>query len=161
VININIRIIEKEGFRVVGLKRRLSRETLNDGIGEMWKSLTKNDMEQLQTLNESSHGKMPMGVYANMYDDKTTDYFIAVESTKDCPEGFSEYRLPKTDWAICEITGALPNAIAEAFSYVFNDWLPDAEYEYTNQAEIEWYSEGDMSQDDYKSEIWIPVRKKS
>ncbi len=27
--------------------------------------------------------------------------------------------------------------------------------------QLEWYSEGDITSEEYRSEIWIPVRKKA
>ncbi|WP_342481043.1 GyrI-like domain-containing protein [Paenibacillus sp. FSL L8-0340] len=42
----------------------------------------------------------------------------------------------------------------------FTDWFPASGNKHVEAPEVEWYSNGDQSSSDYKSEIWIPVIKK-
>ena len=41
---------------------------------------------------------------------------------------------------------------------IYSEWLPNSMYEHAMLSEIEYYSSGDMMADDYKSEIWIPLK---
>lgn len=68
--------------------------------------------------------------------------------------------IPSLTWAIFEITGPMPTAMAEVWGRIFSEWFPTSGYEQAEAPEVEWYSEGDLSATDYKSEIWIPVIKK-
>jgi AraC family transcriptional regulator len=95
-----------------------------------------------------------------MYDNGF-DYWIAAASTKECPAGFEKLDISASQWAVFEIEGAIPKAIQDGFVRIFNEWLTSSEYQHANAPEIEWYSDGDMSSPDYKSEIWIPVVKAS
>jgi AraC family transcriptional regulator len=53
----------------------------------------------------------------------------------------------------------MPTAMAEIWGRIFSEWFPTSGYEHAEAPEVEWYSNGDMSASDYKSEIWIPVIK--
>lgn len=51
----------------------------------------------------------------------------------------------------------MPTAMAEIWGRIFSEWFPTSGYEHAEAPEVEWYSKGDLSATDYKSEIWIPV----
>jgi len=101
-----------------------------------------------------------LGVCADMHDNGF-DYWIAAATTKECPAGFEKLDIPAARWIVFEITGAIPKAIQDGCHYIlFNEWLPLSGYKHANAPKLEWYSVGDMSSPDYKSEIWIPIIKK-
>ncbi|MDC7286118.1 hypothetical protein NXH56_09190, partial [Bifidobacterium thermophilum] len=57
--------------------------------------------------------------------------------------------------------GAMPGSLQSVNTRIFQEWLPkNKEYEIAMEANIEWYSKGDISASDYESAIWIPVKKK-
>ncbi len=87
------------------------------------------------------------------------DYFIACISDAPAGEGMEELSVPACNWAIFEATGPMPDAIQEVTKRIFTEWFPASGYEHADAPEIEWYSEGDMSAADYKSEVWIPIVK--
>ncbi len=101
-----------------------------------------------------------VGAYSEMYEDNTTDYYIGTITTSKCPDGFAELNIPAQTWAVFEIVGALPTAMAEVWGRIFSEWFPTTGYEHSKAPEIEWYSSGDMGSEAYKSEIWIPIVKK-
>ncbi|WP_442913558.1 GyrI-like domain-containing protein [Lacrimispora sp.] len=41
----------------------------------------------------------------------------------------------------------------------YGEWFPASGYELTGRPELLWNETPDTSRPDYKSEIWIPVRK--
>lgn len=41
---------------------------------------------------------------------------------------------------------------------MFSEWFPQSGY-VPEGAQIEWYGEGDVKRSDYRSEIWIAVKK--
>ncbi|OJG60233.1 hypothetical protein RV07_GL002276 [Enterococcus malodoratus] len=95
-----------------------------------------------------------------MYEDNTTDYYIGVITTEDCPADFVKLDIAAQTWAVFEIEGALPTAMSEIWGRIFSEFFPTTDYQHTPSPEIEWYSQGDMSSSTYKSEIWIPIEKK-
>lgn len=156
VVEMNYRIEKKDLFAVVGVKQRFSHvEGLGENVGKMWRETPPETIGQIAGL-----GNGLVGVYAGMYEDNTTDYYIAAITEKDCPEGLSRLEIQPRTWAIFEITGPLPNAMADVWGRIFSEWFPTSGYEHAEAPELEWYSNGDMSSPEYKSEIWIPVIKK-
>ena len=61
------------------------------------------------------------------------EYLIAdsYEAGKEVPEGFVTRTIPEFTWAIFPCTGAMPNALQDANTKIFTEWLPALkEYEF-------------------------------
>ncbi|WP_029503624.1 AraC family transcriptional regulator [Lachnoclostridium phytofermentans] len=156
VVEMNYRIEQKESFNIVGVKQRFSQiNGLGENIGKMWSETPRETISQIAEL-----GNGLVGVYSGMYEDNTTDYYIAAITEKDFPKTLYKLEIPSLTWAIFEITGPMPTAMADIWGRIFSEWFPTSGYEHAEAPEVEWYSNGDMSSSDYKSEIWIPVIKK-
>ena len=121
----------------------------------MWSETPRETISQIAEL-----GNGLVGVYSGMYEDNTTDYYIAAITEKDSPKTLCKLEIPSLTWSIFEITGPMPTAMADIWGRIFSEWFPTSGYEHAEAPEVEWYSNGDMSSSDYKSEIWIPVIKK-
>jgi AraC family transcriptional regulator len=149
--------INFDAFSVVGVKEFVSTE--NDGyllaIPRMWADLPGEAFAALQGISDREPAGM-LGLCANMSDDGF-DYWMAVATTKACPDGFAKLDIPAAKWAVFEITGAMPKAIQDGAKYIFNEWLPSSGYRHANVPDFERYSTGDMDSPDYLSEIWVPV----
>ena len=77
------------------------------------------------------------------------------------PEGMKIFDLPELEWAKFMCTGPMPGALQSVNTKIFRKWLPNnPEYEIAMGVNIEWYFEGDTRAADYKSAIWIPVKRK-
>lgn len=156
VVEMNYRIEQKDAFAVVGVKQRFSHiNGLGESIGKMWSETPGETMAQIAGL-----GNGLVGVYSGMYEDNTTDYYIAAITEADTPENLCKLDIPSLTWAIFEIVGPMPTAMTEIWGRIFSEWFPTSGYEHAEAPEVEWYSAGDLSALDYKSEIWIPVIKK-
>lgn len=156
VIEMNYRIEQKNSFSVVGVKQRFSNvDGLGENIGKMWSETPQETIAQIAEL-----GNGLVGVYSGMYEDNTTDYYIAAITKKHPPKTLCTLEIPPLTWAIFEIVGALPTAMTEMWVRIFSEWFPSSGYEHAEAPEVEWYSNGDLSSPNYKSEIWIPVVKK-
>lgn len=154
VVEMNYRIEQKNAFKVVGVKQRFSTEGLGESVGKMWGETSPETYGKIGEL-----GKEFVGVYSGMYEDNTTDYYIATITDQECPKTLCELEIPSYTWAVFEITGPMPDAMCEVWGRIFSEWFPTSGYEHAQAPEVEWYSSGDLSADDYKSEIWIPVVK--
>jgi len=160
VLEMNYRIEEKGHFSVVGVKERFSYvDDLGASVGSMWSNLPKETMQQISSLTDVEPFGL-VGAYSEMYDDNTTDYYIGTITTKKCPDNLILLEIPAHTWAVFEITGPLPTAMRDVWGRIFSEWFPTMGYEHAKAPEIEWYSDGDMGDVAYKSEIWIPVTKK-
>lgn len=156
------RIIEKASFQAIGIKREFSLaggENMT-GIPKMWQELNQNGTSStIASLNDGEI-KGLLGICADYQDGRTMDYWIAAESTQSVPEGLSQLEIPASTWGIFEVHGAMPDAMPKVWKQIFSEWFPSNQYENAGTAELEVYPEGDPYQEEYVSEIWIPLKTK-
>lgn len=156
----NYRIVEKEEMHIIGFKQWFSTENNRQmtEIPKMWDAVTE---EMKKRITGLSNNAGVVGLCADMYDGGF-DYWIGCMSDKECPDDLESMTIPASTWAVFEIIGPmrpLPNAMQDIWKRIYSEWLPNSGYEHAMLTEIEYYSAGDMMAEDYKSEIWIPVKK--
>lgn len=77
------------------------------------------------------------------------------------PEGMEIYTFKKSKWAKFKCNGPLPIALQMLNAYIFDIWFKNMDcYELSQNANIEWYSNGDITNKDYESGIWLPIKRK-
>ncbi|MBH1940686.1 AraC family transcriptional regulator [Mobilitalea sibirica] len=157
----NYRIVEKPSMRFVGKKETVSTVGGQNfqRIPVIWQEVFQNGM--FDKIYALSDGNPPgvMGICAN-FKDEQLDYYIASASGAKPLEGMDVLEVPAGLWVIFQCVGPMPQAIQDVWKRVYTEWFPSSGYEHAGGAEIEWYSEGDSSSEDYISEIWIPIIKK-
>lgn len=160
-------------FKVIGFEREFSFETAYKEIPKFWDEICE------KYCNHTIYaGKAPscpeehaiidncIGEYGVCIDEPGNGkfrYMIAGKYTGgDVPDGMTLYEIPQGTWAKFKAVGPMPDALQTLNTYVFNEWLPgNTEYEMSGNYNVEWYScDGEKTDDDYQSGIWIPVRKK-
>ncbi len=157
----NYKIEKKDAFRIVGVKERFSMN-VEEGFAKVplfWKrTIEAGLIPELCKLIDKEPAAL-LGISSGM-DGKEFDYFIAAVSDKEIPQGMEESVIPAADWAIFECVGPMPEAIQNLQKRIMTEWLPASGYEYADAPDIEVYPEGDQGADDYRCEVWLPVRKK-
>ena len=76
------------------------------------------------------------------------------------PDGYSIVDIPECTWAVFLCVGPMPRAIQDLWKRVYTEFFPASDYRPAQDMNFEAYYEGDMDNDGYVSEIWIPVEKK-
>ncbi len=117
-------------------------------------------------------GKTVMGTYGVNIDEsmgqETFEYLIADPCDPGCeaPDDFVVRTIPAFTWAVFPCKGALPVALQDVNTRIFTEWLPAMkDYEFAAGYCVEYYdnptkyAKGTMDEN-YYSEVWIPVRKK-
>ena len=163
------KIVHKEGFSVIGYEEEFSEENSYKEIPAFW-----------NRMHEALGGEYGIGEFGICIDGSaggTFRYLIAGRAPdgvsgapagvdgsvgqSGLPSGMTTYALPAGDWAVFDCVGALPAALQNVNTRIFKEWLPaNPDWELAGKASVEWYSAGDMSASDYKSAIWIPVKRK-
>lgn len=155
------RVEKREEMRIVGMMRHFrAPENGPQDVGTFWNELFGNG--RYEKLVELSNGQ-PTGVHGFMHvlDDIRVDYMIAAITDKAVPEGMQEQIIPASTWAVFEQTGSVQSSMSEMWRMIFEEWLPATEYEHAGTAEIECFCHsGDRRKNDFRYEIWIPVRKR-
>ena len=162
----NYRIEEKEGFRIVGIMKRVPIvfNGVNPEIAAMWKSLNEEKINQLKQLSNVE----PIGLIqastnfseGRMEEQGELDHYIGVATTKECPENLSRLEIPPSTWAVFEAVGPFPDTLQNVWGRIYSEWFPLSNYESAEGPEILWNEQMDVASPTFRSEIWIPVVKK-
>ena len=153
------KIVEKESFRVVGVRRTFSCENGEQSkeITKFWQDIYEDGTnDQLFPLNTGDI-KGVIGV-CDMAGNNFMDYWIATNYAGEDTKEFETFTVPAAKWAVFEVKGAMPTAITTMWEKIYQEWLPSNAYELMNGPELEVYSDGDTSSPDYYSEIWLPIK---
>lgn len=157
----NYKIVKKESFKVAGVSKRFDYETCKAEIPKFWAE-----------HKQSEADKHIMGMFGINIDEqmggKDFEYLIADicgSETKPQP-GVQIRTIPEFTWAIFSCDGPMPEALQDVNTKIFSEWLPALkEYEFAAGYCIEMYDDASkypkgIADENYHSEIWIPVKKK-
>lgn len=163
VLPMKYRILERDGIRVVGVKREIPCNAEGGspapGVAEFWSELNGNGTvnQLVQMMNGDIKG--PLGVTCNFNEEKNTiEYWIGVEHNGEVPDDFSTTNLPPAKWVIFEVHGPVPTAMPKAWKQIYSEWFPSNRYEPAEQAPFEVYLESNPYSETSINEIWIPIK---
>lgn len=162
----NYRIEEKEAFRIIGIHKRVPIlfNGVNPEIAEMWKSLDVHTINQLKSLsNVAPNGLISASTNFSeerMDEKGELDHYIGVATTNECPENLTKPEVEPISWAVFEAIGPFPDTLQNIWGRIYSEWFPTANYEQAEGPEILWNEHKDVTSPNFKSEIWIPIRKK-
>lgn len=157
----NYRIVNREGFRIVGVATR-EPMTMEDCFVKVPQFCQRVIAEgYIPRLCALADGSEPVGILGVSLCEggEFSGYFMAVATEKSCPEGLEEYFVPTGTWAVFECCGAMPDAMKKLQQRIVSEWLPTSGYEYAPAPDIEVYFDGDKTKPDYHSQVWLPIIK--
>lgn len=157
------RIVKKESFTVLGAAKEFTYEGAATDIPKFWAEHAM-----------SGNGRYVHGMFGVNIDEKmgsgnsSFEYLIAdlYNPAMDIPDGFTTHVIPSYTWAVFPIKGGLPDAMQDVNAKIFSEWLPALkDYEFAAGYCIEMYDRPDkypkgVGDENYYTEIWIPVKKK-
>ncbi len=159
------------GFKVIGFEKVFSVETAYEKIPKFWDEICEKHCQNIyagkepETPEEKAIVANCVGEYGVCIDDVGEGKFRYLIAGKYCggevPDGMTLFDIPAGDWAKFKSIGALPNALQSLNTRIFKTWLPgNPDYEMNGNCNIEWYScDGNKTDDNYESAIWIPVKR--
>jgi AraC family transcriptional regulator len=161
----NYRIVEKEAFHIVGIKKRvpLIYEGVNPEIAAMWQSLNMdliNELKSLSNVEPSGLISASTNFSERLAENSELDHYIGVATTEECPEHLAKLNVLASTWAVFEAIGPFPDTLQNVWGRIYSEWFPSSSYEQTEGPEILWNEHKDTSSPTFKSEIWIPLKKK-
>ncbi|MFX3635990.1 MAG: GyrI-like domain-containing protein [Candidatus Pristimantibacillus sp.] len=162
----NYRIIEKEAFRIIGIKKRVPIvfNGVNLEIAAMWKSLNEETINNLKKLSNIE----PVGLISastnfsegRMEEKGELDHYIGVATTMECSDHPSQLEVPVGTWAVFEAVGPFPDTLQNVWGRIYAEWFPSSNYELREGPEILWNESKDVASPNFRSEIWIPIWRK-
>ena len=161
-------------FKLIGFQRIFDTETAYEEIPKYWDELCEKYANNVYAGNEPANEYEQalidncIGEYGVCIDDAGKGkcrYLVAGKYTGgDVPEGMVLYEFPRGEWAVFNCTGPIPEAFQALNTRIFREWLPgNPEYELSGNAVVEWYDcvNGEKTDPDYHSAIWLPVKRKN
>lgn len=154
------KVERKLSLRLVGKTIRMScqNNAHHTKILEFWSECQQNGLfAQLVTIDHG-HPKGMFGLFGEydaLHDE--IEYSIMVNSDVVLPVGFNEIILPEETWAIFDCKGAIPKAIRDGWKYLQEEWLVEYPFSHADCPELEWYSLGNTYDENFLSQIWIPI----
>lgn len=155
------KIVEKEEFAVIGVSKVFQYENAYQDIPKFWDEFYGSGKGDLictmygVNIDESMSGNTFEYLIADNYDPK-----------KEIPEGFVTKVIPKHTWAVFACKGSMPDSMQDVNKKIFSEWLPNCkDYEIAAGYNIEMYNNPDdyekgTRDENYYSEIWIPVKNR-
>lgn len=160
-------------FKVIGFQKKFDNETAYTEIPKFWDEICEKYAFNVYAGNapanpyEQALVDNCIGEYGVCIDDiggGKFRYLVAGKYTGgDVPEGMVVYEFSRSDWAVFNCIGPIPDALQSVNTRIFREWLPDnPEYELCGNASVEWYDcvNGEKTDPDYHSAIWVPVKRK-
>jgi len=164
-IEMNYRIVEKDAFHIVGIKKRVPIvfDGVNPEIAAMWQSLNSEMIILLKNLSNVE----PLGLInasvnfsaERMEEKGELDHYIGVATTRDYPNNLTNIEVPALTWGVFEAVGPFPATLQDVWGRIYSEWLPSSIYEVAQGPEILWNEHKDVTSPNFKSEIWIPIVK--
>lgn len=159
VTEMDYRIVEKESFRVVGIRVKIGTDVDENAkiIMPFWAEAGEKGLLKpiIDLINGEPSGLL--GVAVGEHDD-SGHYHICAVTDKPVPEGMFETNIPKHTWAIFSGRGKA-STIADLFRRIYSEWQPTSGYEWADTLDMEVYL--DDNPDDMRYEVWMPVVKKA
>lgn len=160
----NYRIVEKEAFHIVGIKKRVPIifNGVNPDIASMWQSL---DIEKITKLKQMSNVE-PIGLLSastnfsegRMQEKGELDHYIGVATTNESPDDLEQLDVPASTWAVFEAVGPFPETLQNIWGRIYSEWFPSSNYEQIEGPEILWNEHKDVTSPTFRSEIWVPIK---
>ena len=160
-------------FKVIGFQKVFDNETAYAEIPKFWDEICEKYANSVYAGNapanpyEQALVDNCIGEYGVCIDDiggGRFRYLIAGKYTGGAvPEGMVVYEFPRNEWAVFDCIGPNPQTLQSVNTRIFSEWLPgNPDYELSGNATVEWYDciNGEMTDPDYHSAIWVPVKKK-
>ncbi|MGI6716814.1 MAG: AraC family transcriptional regulator [Eubacteriales bacterium] len=162
----NYRIVEKGPFKIVGFKKRVPIifNGVNPEIAKMTELLTPEVIKKLKALSNVE----PTGIISasanfsegRMEEKGELDHYIGVATSSDETAEFDVLKVEDSTWAVFESIGPFPETLQNVWGRIYSEWFPSSGYEAVPGPEILWNESQDTKNPKYRSEIWIPVKKK-
>lgn len=156
------RLEQKQELHLIGKTITISKNDQNPitQIPKFWHTCQCDCTFSTLIALDTNEPKGMFGIF--LQDDSTSNeliYALMVCSSKQAPAGFLTYELPSETWAIFDCKGPVPQAIQQGWSYLEKEWLIQYPFRHAPCPSLEWYSDENVYDPNYLSQIWIPIQE--
>lgn len=151
-----VRFEDGRALIVAGFGERYTLET-NSGIPGLWQ-----EFAPYMGKVPGQQGVLSYGVCCNPDGQGGFEYIAGVEvdTAEGLPQAFHSVQLAPQHYAVFEHVGHI-STIGQTFKAIWQEWLPNSEYQACDAPEYERYDEHyDALTGTGGLEIWLPVRRR-
>ncbi|MFD1828311.1 helix-turn-helix domain-containing protein [Streptomyces desertarenae] len=155
------RLVEKEGFALVGRKARvpLVHEGPNPAIERFVRGLGRETARRIEELSDQEPRgivNVSHGLSEDRAEGTELDYWYAVATGAEPPSGMDALPVEAGTWAVFEVSGEFPRTVQHLWRDVFTQWFPSNPYRSRQGPEM---LRARLSEDgrEAEAELWIPV----
>lgn len=173
-VEMEYRIEEKQEINLVGLVRKVKRQSANvtandwkDSAGEVWNTwdefLNGGMDERIACEYKLYRAPMWQMGFTKTFENGETLLAIGAEADENKSINLQSYTIPASKWAVFTVKGSLSgkeHPIDAMWTRITTEWFPISGYKRAADYEIEVYPPGDSNSEDYTCEIWVPVTKR-
>lgn len=158
----NYQIIERNTFKVIGLKKVIKCDGEvgpSSEIQQLWAHAAQDGtINKLMALNSGEiTGLIGMTVaYSNERNE--LEYWIAVEGNGDLQDNIISFDVPAGKWCVFEVEGPYASAIPATWEKIYSEWFPFNDFEHRGDPSLEVHKSHDPNSPKAQSEIWVPVK---
>lgn len=161
------RIEKRDAFQVVCKRKRVGKPQAANAtpdITAMWQELGKDGTmaRLIACMPEKPVMKGLLGIcFSAELNAKQFPYGIGVEyDGRKVDDDLEVVTIPAHTYAVFTSKGKMPDAFIETYQRIVTEFFPQStQYEYAESVEFEVYSSNDVSDPNYKCEIWIAVNE--
>lgn len=163
------RIEKRDAFQVVCKRKKVGKPQsagATPDISAMWQEFgadgTMNRLIDCMPKDPVMKGLLGICFSAEL-NAKQFPYGIGVEyDGRKADDDLEIVTIPKNTYAVFTSKGKMPDAFIETYHRIVTEFFPQStQYEYAENVEFEVYSSADVSDPNYKCEIWIAVKEKA
>lgn len=163
------RIEKRDAFQVVCKRKRVEKPqapNATQDISAIWQEYGADGTmgRLISCMAENPVMKGLLGIcFSSELNAKQFPYGIGVEyDGSKIDDDLEVVTIPANTYAVFTSKGKMPDAFIETYHRVVTEFFPQStQYEYAENVEFEVYSSADISDPDYKCEIWIAVNEKA
>lgn len=162
------RIEKRDAFRVVCKRKHVGKPqpaSVTPDITAMWEEFGEDGTMRrlIACMPENPVMKGLLGIcFSSELDSKRFPYGIGVEyDGRKVDDDLEIVTVPANTYAVFTSKGKMPDAFIETYHRIVTEFFPQSsQYEYGESVEFEVYSSEDVSDPNYRCEIWIAVKEK-
>lgn len=161
------RIEKRDAFQIVCKRKRVGKPQMANAtpdITAMWQELGKDGTmaRLIACMPEKPVMKGLLGIcFSAELNAKQFPYGIGVEyDGRKVDDDLEVVTIPAHTYAVFTSKGKMPDAFIETYHRIVTEFFPQStQYEYAESVEFEVYSSENVSDPNYKCEIWIAVNE--
>lgn len=160
---------KRDAMKMIGFERIVSYDSSQQEIPKFWHEFCEQycgsgrfagTEETHQTVAACQVGEFGICTMEKSDPNQFRYYIAGVYQGGAVPDSMKVIEIPASEWVKFKCIGPMPQALQTINARIWGEWLPgNQEFETALPINIEWYSTGDTNSSDYKSEIWIPVKR--